>query len=62
MMPWIAITALAGAVYFTPTIVALSLDRRNKLAIAALNALLGWTIIGWVMSLVWALTKDGAAL
>ena len=28
------------------------------LFLIALNILLGWTVIGWVVALVWALTKD----
>ena len=32
--------------------------KRNANAILALNLLLGWTFIGWVIALVWALTKD----
>jgi len=42
--------------YFIPTIVGRSKD--NIAAIFALNLLLGWTLIGWVVALVWALTID----
>jgi len=28
------------------------------MAIGALNLFLGWSLIGWVAALVWALTKD----
>jgi len=31
------------------------------LVLFALNLLLGWTVVGWVAALVWALTKDPAA-
>ena len=44
--------------YLLPTIVAAARSKDNLLAIAALNILLGWTLLGWVVSLVWALTKD----
>lgn len=43
-------------VYFIPTIIAW--NKRNADAIIALNFFLGWTFIGWVGALVWALTKD----
>lgn len=43
-------------VYFLPTIV--GYGKRNTGAIFALNALLGWTFIGWVVAFIWAVTKD----
>jgi hypothetical protein len=43
-------------VYFIPTIV--GWNKRDADAIIALNFFLGWTFIGWVVALVWALTKD----
>lgn len=44
--------------YFLPAIIAKSKKRTNTGAIFALNLLLGWTLIGWVIALVWALTTD----
>jgi hypothetical protein len=49
--------AIIAGVYFLPTIVAFARKHPNSVAIAALNFFLGWTIAGWVISLVWAL-KD----
>ncbi len=43
--------------YFLPTLMA----RDNKPAIFALNLLLGWTFVGWVAALVWALITRSAA-
>lgn len=43
------------AMYFLPTILAVSRHHRQAAAISALNVLLGWTMIGWVVALVWAL-------
>lgn len=48
--------ATLAAVYFLPSIV--GRQKRNFGAIFALNLLLGWTVIGWVVALVWALTKE----
>lgn len=42
--------------YFIPTIV--GWKKKNVSAIFALNLLLGWTLIGWIVALVWALTVD----
>jgi len=46
--------------YFVPTIIAVQDKKQNKTAIIALNVLAGWTFIGWVIALVWALTKEKA--
>jgi TM2 domain-containing membrane protein YozV len=43
-------------IYFLPSLIGKS--KRNAGAIFALNLLLGWTLIGWVVSLVWALTVE----
>ena len=43
-------------VYFLPTII--GIRKRNASAILVLNLLLGWTFIGWVVALVWAMTHD----
>jgi hypothetical protein len=32
--------------------------RKNKGAIFVLNLFLGWTLIGWVVALVWAVSED----
>lgn len=44
--------------YFLPSIIAGSKKKRNAGAIFALNLLLGWTFIGWVIAFVWSLTHD----
>jgi hypothetical protein len=49
---------LSLALYFLPTIIAIVRKKRNALAIFLLNFFLGWTFIGWVVSLVWSVTKD----
>ena len=49
---------LAVVVYFIPTIIAIKRGKKDCLAIGALNLLLGWTFVGWVLSLVWALKSD----
>ena len=42
------------AVYFFPSIEALIRNSPDALPIAMLNLFLGWTLIGWVVALVWA--------
>jgi len=43
--------------YFLPTLIAFLRQHKNKLAIFLLNLLLGWTVLGWVVSLVWSVVK-----
>lgn len=45
-------------VYFLPAIIAAMKKKRNMVAIILLNLFLGWTFIGWVVSLVWAAIED----
>lgn len=40
--------------YMLPSIVAAARDHRNIAAILVLNILLGWTLIGWAIAIVWA--------
>ena len=43
--------------YFLPTIIANNRKRDNLGAIAVLNLLAGWTGIGWLVALLWSMTK-----
>ncbi len=44
--------------YFIPSIIAVLRMKKNMIAILALNFFLGWSLIGWVISLVWSLSSD----
>ena len=44
--------------YFLPAIIAFARSKRDAGAILVLNLLLGWTAIGWIIALVWALKQD----
>lgn len=52
----VLLTFLGFVAYFIPTGLASSRGHPNTAAIFALNFLLGWTFIGWVVAFVWALT------
>ena len=54
----ILLIILGLAVYFIPTIVAFVSQQENRVAIMVLDILLGWTLVGWVVSLVWAVKKN----
>jgi hypothetical protein len=44
--------------YFLPTLVAFVRDRHDRLSVFLLNFFLGWSLIGWVVALVWASRSD----
>lgn len=54
-MEFIIVIGAIG-VYFLPSIV--GYNKRNAGSIILLNFFLGWTLLGWVIALVWASTVD----
>lgn len=44
------------AFYFLPTLIASGRHLPERIAIAMLNLFLGWTVIGWFIALIWAVT------
>jgi hypothetical protein len=52
--PLLLLTLLLAS--FLPTIIAFARRHHNRYAIFVLNLLLGWTVVGWVVALVWSLT------
>jgi hypothetical protein len=49
---------LGTVMYFLPSIIALARSKRDILAIFLLNLFLGWSIIGWIIALIWAAKSD----
>lgn len=45
-------------IYFIPYEIAASRKHPSKWAIGALNFFLGWSFLGWVAALVWALATN----
>jgi hypothetical protein len=45
-------------IYFLPTIIANINQKKNENAILVLNLFLGWTFIGWVVALIWAVSHE----
>ncbi|MEE2525068.1 superinfection immunity protein [Hyphobacterium sp. HN65] len=41
---------------FLPTLIALLRGHHNAFAIFLTNLLLGWTVIGWLIALIWSTT------
>lgn len=52
------VLGVLAAVYFLPTLVAAGRNHRQNAPILALNFFLGWTLVGWVGALVWALVEE----
>ena len=48
--------------YFLPAILAFARSKRDAVSILILNIFLGWTAIGWVIALVWALKVDAPVM
>ena len=51
----IALWILILTIYFTPSLIAYG--KKNFAQVLALNIFLGWTFIGWVLSLFYSLKK-----
>jgi len=47
---------LLAAIYFLPSIVAVYKEHSSAGAVAALNLFLGWSLLGWIIAIVWALS------
>jgi hypothetical protein len=52
------IFGLGFAMYFLPSIIALARSKRDIASIILLNFFLGWTMIGWIVALIWAVKTD----
>ena len=46
------------ALYLAPVWIAEDRRHRNAAGIALVNLLLGWTLLGWIAALVWAVYRD----
>jgi hypothetical protein len=54
----ILISIMAFFAYFLPAFVAYGRNHNNAAAILVLDFFLGWSFVGWVIALVWALTDN----
>lgn len=52
----LVVLVIVFGIYFMPTIVARVRNHPDTTAILVLNIILGWSLIGWVIALVWAFT------
>lgn len=54
---WLFVIAVC-LLYFFPTLIANWRKHRNENAILLLNLFFGWTVLGWIGSLIWAVTDN----
>jgi hypothetical protein len=54
----IVVLAAVVALYFLPALIADRRQRHDLLIIAMFNAVLGWTVLGWLLALVWSLQPN----
>jgi uncharacterized membrane protein YqaE (UPF0057 family) len=47
--------------YLLPSFVALSRGVRRPAGLTILNLLLGWTVLGWIGALIWAVQAETAS-
>ena len=57
----VGLIAAGCGVYFLPAFIAYRREHRHTAAITALTLCLGWTFVGWVVALVWALRAPDPA-
>ena len=54
----LVLICLLLALIFLPTIIALHYDAENKTWIFLVNLVAGWTGLGWLLALFWALLEQ----
>ncbi len=56
----LAIVLVLFSIYMLPSIIALA-KRNHRTKVILFNFFLGWTIVMWIISLVWACKRDAVA-
>ncbi|MDR3263092.1 MAG: superinfection immunity protein [Clostridiales bacterium] len=56
IIQWVT-SVVALIVFLIPSIIAVKNRHRQVFWIILLNILLGWTLIGWIIALIWALNS-----
>jgi hypothetical protein len=50
--------ALGVIAYLLPAVIAVKRGHRNAGPVILIDLLLGWTVIGWIVALVWSCTDN----
>lgn len=51
------IVLIGTPIYFIPTFIAFKKNCKDKIAISIINLFLGVTLLGWIASLLWAISE-----
>jgi hypothetical protein len=51
-----------GAIFFLPSIIAFNREHRNRWVILVINIVFGFTLLGWLVALIWSLNKIDSPL
>lgn len=54
----VLLLVVAAGLYFLPGIIASRRGASSTTGIVLLNILLGWTVLGWIASLIWAVSGE----
>lgn len=58
MDTWTIIIIVGGlAFYFLPILIAMNRNCLHSGAIGVINTFFGWTILGWIAALIWAIVE-----
>lgn len=57
----VILSILGFVIYFLPSLIAWKRKHHQLVPIVLLNIFLGWSVLGWVISLVWAFMSPSAA-
>ena len=55
VISFIFLLIITALIYFVPTIIALVKHHTYKLYIIVINIILGWTLLAWIVCLIWSL-------
>lgn len=55
--PGVLVLLFLLACYFLPWMIAVTRNVEHRSAIALINLLLGWTVLGWLAALIWAVVE-----
>jgi hypothetical protein len=61
MEHWLIVFA-AVAVYLLPAIIAYRRGHSSRHAIAFINLFAGWTVLAWIICLIWSLANKGQSV
>lgn len=58
VIAWVLGGIITLLIYFVPSYIAIKKDHKSKAAIILLNIFLGWSVIGYIVALVWSMSES----